>query len=387
MLTPHSLASFRGYPGLMADDWVLVKGASKPVEFLCSRIFDIPDVFRTLRIYRLVRRLSLAVGNDPHTASGQVSRETRGPLLAVFAAELADLEAALKPLGGVYGDRCRSEATLAPAVAVRLLEAKLQLYTFELQDEAAGASPEDLLICYTSSVRIVGMMAALHKEPATRAVYWPRSIYGSFVAAVVRPPQFFGVPALTLPQLCLLKLAGIQVMAPRRLQIDRSVILKEIAVAYDIMKARSLVPGDISDRRALAIRFLASRLQAGSLPATPTAGVSVRSRMSLGGLLYDSIRHIKAVHDAEVRAAAKAHDDGKQAPVQVGDVCAAEVIRSLRPPSPATAAIAAPRQEPAATVQPAPVDLSAFGPGPNGWDASTFDMSSVPPLDSAEWLQ
>jgi hypothetical protein len=175
-------------------------------------------------------------------------------------------------------------------------------------------------------------------------------------------------------------------MAPRRLQIDRGVILKEIAVAYDIMKARSLVRGDISDRRALAIRFLASRLQAGNLPAAPTPGVSVRSRMSLGGLLYDSIRHIKAVHDAELRAAEKARAEG-QDPAPAGDLTAGEVVRALMPPLPTTAAVTAPPKELPASVQPAPTDFNALGPVPSGWDASTFDMSSVPSLDSPEWLQ
>jgi hypothetical protein len=179
----------------MADDWVLVKAGTKPLEQLCSRIFDLPDVFRTLRIHRLVRRLSLAVGNDPHTPSGQTSPEARGLLLAVFAAELADLEAALKPTGirfnwgakcDGHGENCHGPPpSLEPVVAVRLLEAKLQLYTFELQDEAAGASPEDLLICYTSSIRIVNILAELHKSQQTRAIYWPRSIYGAFVAAIV----------------------------------------------------------------------------------------------------------------------------------------------------------------------------------------------------------
>jgi hypothetical protein len=165
----------------MADDWVLVKGATRPIETLCGNVFNFPDVFRSLRIYRLIRRFSTAVGNDPTTASGQVSPEARRPLLAVFAAELSDLESALKPTGkdGKKNDR------ISNPIAVRLLEAKLQLYTFELQDDAAGATPEDLLICYTSAVRIVGLMAELHKNPNTRAVFWPRSIYGSFVAAGV----------------------------------------------------------------------------------------------------------------------------------------------------------------------------------------------------------
>jgi hypothetical protein len=227
----------------MADDWVLVKGATRPIETLSTSAFPCPDVCRSLRIYRLIRRFSAAVGNDPATPSGQVSAEARRPLLSMFAAELSDLESVLKPTKDADKDD-----RIAPAVAVRLLEAKLQLYAFTLQDDAAGATPEDLLICHTSSVRIVGLMAALHKDPNTQAMFWPRSIYGSFLAASVRAsPRSTRAGADVRAQLCLLKLAGIQAASPRRLQIDRVVILQEIAVAYEVMKVRApLAPRPLS---------------------------------------------------------------------------------------------------------------------------------------------
>jgi hypothetical protein len=174
----------------MADDWVLLRGATRPLDFLCTRVFDYPDVFRILRIHRLARRLNHAVGNDPNEDSGQLSSTVRGPLLAVFAAELSDLEATLKPTPGPSSSManaggCQPRESMSPIVAVRLLEAKLQLYTFELQDGAATASGEDLLICYTSSVRIMGILSDLHKTPGMEAIYWPRSLYASFIAAIV----------------------------------------------------------------------------------------------------------------------------------------------------------------------------------------------------------
>jgi hypothetical protein len=174
----------------MADDWVLVKGALKPLDQTVigegtSLTTLLPDVLGTLRIQRLARRLSLAFGNDPHTPSGQIAPEARGPLLAMFAAELADLEGSLQLMGSSRNKSDGLSPSLNPIVAVKLLEAKLQLYTFELQDKAASASTEDLLICYTSSIRIVSILAELHKSPATKAIYWPRSIYGGFVGANV----------------------------------------------------------------------------------------------------------------------------------------------------------------------------------------------------------
>lgn len=195
LLNFRSLANFRGYPGLMADDYVLVKCSTKPIEQACESIYDNADVFRNLRIQRLARRLTLAVGNDPHTPSGQAAPETRGPLVAAFGADLTDLEASLKPppvsgsVSGRQDDRSRVPQKQLPApspvVAVRLLETKLHLYTFELQDEAAGASREDLLTCYTSSMRIVKTLEELHTDPESRANFWSRSLHGTFVAAIV----------------------------------------------------------------------------------------------------------------------------------------------------------------------------------------------------------
>lgn len=169
------MASFRGFPGLMADDYLLVKGATKPIEAMAEHI-NYPDVFRSLRIYRLTRRLTLAVGNDSTSPSGQAEPATRKALLGMFSAELGDLEASLKP---------KPDVQLSPISAVRLLEAKLHLHAFELQGGAENATPEDLLICYTSSVRIINTLTELSKDRATRVIYWPRSMYASYVASVV----------------------------------------------------------------------------------------------------------------------------------------------------------------------------------------------------------
>jgi hypothetical protein len=70
-------------------------------------------------------------------------------------------------------------------VAIRFLEAKLQLYTYGLQDEMMCASPVDLLSCYTSSIRMLEILQKLSATPATGAAYWPRSILLSSVYAIV----------------------------------------------------------------------------------------------------------------------------------------------------------------------------------------------------------
>jgi hypothetical protein len=374
----------------MADDWVLVKGATRPIETLSTSAFPCPDVCRSLRIYRLIRRFSAAVGNDPATPSGQVSAEARRPLLSMFAAELSDLESVLKPTKDSDKDD-----RIAPAVAVRLLEAKLQLYAFMLQDDAAGATPEDLLICHTSSVRIVGLMAELHKAPHTRAMFWPRSIYGNFLAASVRAwPHSARAGADVRSQLCLLKLAGIQAASPRRLQVDRVVILQEIAVAYDVMKVRrasptlhvltramqdrSVCPRDPPDRRARAIKFLASRLQNGAVPATP--GASVRSRMSLGGLLYDAIIQLKAMRITELSARSE-EEGGEEGGPAIVKLTATQLLAEMQPTAPANT-------HPNAGAQPAMV-MNGSHHVPNEWEthAAALDMSTVPSLDSPEWLR
>lgn len=99
---------------------------------------------------------------------------------------------------------------------------------------------------------------------------------------------------LMISQLCLLKVATLQMYSPRKINIEQAIILKELAAAYDIMKSRSIYPGDIAERRALGLRLLCSHLQnATPLTNHSTPGIGVRSRMSLGGLLYDSIVQVK----------------------------------------------------------------------------------------------
>jgi hypothetical protein len=72
-------------------------------------------------------------------------------------------------------------------------------------------------------------------------------------------------------------------------------------VAYDVMKMRSIFPGDVAERRSQGLRFLCAHLQKGTPVVTQSAtGAPVRSRMSLGGLLYDSLRQIKAMRAAKL---------------------------------------------------------------------------------------
>jgi hypothetical protein len=69
-----------------------------------------------------------------------------------------------------------------------------------------------------------------------------------------------------------------------------------------LFQTRSICPGDTADRRARGIQFLCSRLQAGTVPfgdKDSGTGVNVRSRMSLGGLLYDSIKQIRAMRKTQ----------------------------------------------------------------------------------------
>lgn len=176
VLNSNRCASLRGAPSLINDDYLLVKAATSPVETMTKKIINEPDVFHSLRINRLTRRLMLAVGNDASTPSGLAEPSMRKPLVAMFASDLADVESSLKP---------GPDSALSPISAVRLLGAKLQLHAFELHDSAENASAEDLLICYTSAIRIITTLGALYKNPESRSIFWPRSIYVTFVAASV----------------------------------------------------------------------------------------------------------------------------------------------------------------------------------------------------------
>jgi hypothetical protein len=128
-----------------------------------------PELPHHLRIARFTLRVSSALGNAPVSEHGQPAHAA--PLLTLLGAELADLELALSPL--------------SPLVAIRLLDAKMQLYTFELQD-SDSTNPEDLLACYTAAVRIISLVSDMSAVPETRPVFWPRSVMMSFLSATVR---------------------------------------------------------------------------------------------------------------------------------------------------------------------------------------------------------
>jgi hypothetical protein len=108
------------------------------------------------------------LGNAPVSEHGAPAHPA--PLLTLLGAELADLELALEPL--------------SPLVAIRLLDAKLQLYTFELQDLEV-ISQEDLIACYTAAVRILSIASDMNAVMETRAIFWPRSMTMSFLSATV----------------------------------------------------------------------------------------------------------------------------------------------------------------------------------------------------------
>jgi hypothetical protein len=183
---------------------------------------------------------------------------------------------------------------------------------------------------------------------------------------------------------------------------------------------RSICPGDTADRRARGIQFLCSRLQEGNLPPAPTTpGVSVRSRMSLGGLLYDSIRQIKAMRAANHPGVTTAFPERMppllETPIGNGDSngnggggasqdhnhdpTRVETQMAGMPPTQAQTAESQVGSSTGSsgaasgpTSQQAGYSLPQNGQVPNGqiqngWDPNALDMSNLPPIDSPEWLQ
>jgi hypothetical protein len=141
---------------------------------------------------------------------------------------------------------------------------------------------------------------------------------------------------------------------------------------------RSICPRDPPDRRARAIKFLASRLQNGAVPATP--GASVRSRMSLGGLLYDAIIQLKAMRITELSARSEEEGSEEGGPA-IAKLTATQLLAEMQPTAPANT-------HPNAGAQPV-MAMNGFHHVPNEWEthAAALDMSTVPSLDSAEWLR
>ncbi|EIN03567.1 hypothetical protein PUNSTDRAFT_116966 [Punctularia strigosozonata HHB-11173 SS5] len=259
-----------GLPSCVSDDWVTAS-ASHPSTAAADPLISLdPDVSKLLRIQRFALRLSTVMGHSVRSKSGQ-DASTGPALIGILASELVDIENGLSPMN--------------PRVAIAFLEVKLQLYTYGLQDDMMLASPMDLLSCYTSSIRMLEILHKLAAAPDTNAAFWPRSMLLSTVYAT----------------LCLLKLASLQTTHPQKFTVDRNMILREIMRAYDLLKGRSLTPGDEADQVCQIIRFLSRRL-ANSPPSSSTTSTSstpaappkrpamyVRARMSLGGLLYDAV--------------------------------------------------------------------------------------------------
>jgi hypothetical protein len=167
---PHaSLCSSFGFPSRLSDDWVTRDAAHVHSVHASKIAAAYPELSHHLRIARFSLRISSALGNAPVSEHGQPAHSA--PLLTLLGAELSDLELAL--------------TSLSPLVSIRLLDAKLQLYTFELQNSNL-ADPEALLACYTAAVRIISLVSDMSAVPGTRPVFLPRSVMMSFLSATVR---------------------------------------------------------------------------------------------------------------------------------------------------------------------------------------------------------
>jgi hypothetical protein len=110
--------------------------------------------------------------------------------------------------------------------------------------------------------------------------------------------------------------------------------------------------------------------------------------MSLGGLLYDAIIQLKAMRAAELRAAENKESDEQAAfpPAANGCLTATQALAAMPPGVPAPApdnAYTSPNTLP----QPV-MDANGFQV-PSGWEthAAALDMSTVPAIESPEWLQ
>jgi hypothetical protein len=160
-----------GLPSCLTDDWVtstVAQSRVNDVEWLKSLP---PDISKLLRIQRFTQRMSTVLGNDAHSQSGQYDTAVAPALLSLLNAEMADIERGLAPM--------------SPVVSVGFLNAKLQLHTFALQSDVTRASPQDLVACYSTSMRTLGILHELTLSRDTAALFWPQSMYQTFVIATV----------------------------------------------------------------------------------------------------------------------------------------------------------------------------------------------------------
>jgi hypothetical protein len=169
----QSVASMLGLPSCLSEDWV-TSTTSHSVEACWGWIRSLnPDIPKLLRIQRFALRLSTVLGNNAASTSGQNDDLTAPALISLLSRELLDIETSLAPM--------------SPIVSVRLLEAKLSLYTFCLQENISAVSTytQEIIACYTSAVRILDILKTLSKSPDAPPVFWPRSLHMCLVFAPV----------------------------------------------------------------------------------------------------------------------------------------------------------------------------------------------------------
>ncbi|EIN03558.1 hypothetical protein PUNSTDRAFT_146996 [Punctularia strigosozonata HHB-11173 SS5] len=261
----QSIASTLGLPSCLSEDWVTFTFSHARDECWHWVSAVDPDLPKLLRIQRFALRMSGVMGNNVKNPSGENDPLVAPALISILNRELLDIETSLSPM--------------SPIVCVRFLEAKLSLYSYCLQDTPStiAAYAQDIVSCYTSAVRMVDILQTLTKNEDTRPVFWPQSLCMSMAAATI----------------CLLRLAIMQSAFPNLIPVNRSVILREVSIAYEIIKMQCNIRGDASDRAAQIIQILAKKV-AGTLPGeNEDDDIPVRSRMGLGNLLYRAINQLR----------------------------------------------------------------------------------------------